>query len=105
MDSEDALHATDTKLKSLPESLYCPRDTLEASDHFDKTLGPTLLIKNVHLPRENREDEKQLYHVACRGGRVWTITEIDEISTEYSEPAIGKEVDVVEGNGGLLIPS
>lgn len=61
-----------------------------------------LLIRNVHIPHADRENERQLFDVACVGGRVWSVNHVSGKRAISSYFAKWQEVD---GKEGLLIPS
>lgn len=74
---------------------------LDVNNEDDDSDQPNVLIKNVHLPYANREAERQLVVVACRAGRVWKISEVEE----YASPLDSTIWQEVDGKEGLLIPS
>ncbi|KAF9236489.1 hypothetical protein BU15DRAFT_89107 [Melanogaster broomeanus] len=60
------------------------------------------LITNVHLAQADAHGAKQLWDINCLNGRVLSIAPSD---TEGKLPAATDNCSVIEGGGGVLLPS
>ena len=65
----------------------------------------TLEIRNVHLPFVDDESASKRYTVLCADGGVEYLEndeQLDQLATKF--PSHEKK-EVIEGDGGLLLPS
>ena len=66
----------------------------------------SLRIKNVHLPFDDPRDEQTLYTVFCKDGKVDKVVALNEANAEAcNHDTGGGDVEVLDGKGGLLLPS
>ncbi|EGN98075.1 hypothetical protein SERLA73DRAFT_182935 [Serpula lacrymans var. lacrymans S7.3] len=69
--------------------------------HSAQSEGKTSVVTNVHLAHSDPESSKQLWNVICQQGRVHRISPAEN-GWEGSKEWLG---DVIDGRGGVLLPS
>ena len=62
----------------------------------------SLQIKNVHLPFDDPRDEQMLYTVFCKDGKVDKVVAVNGACDDGTSDG---DVEVLDGEGGLLLPS
>ena len=67
-----------------------------------KKMSTSLQIKNVHLPFDDPRDEQTLYTVFCKDGKVDKVVAVNDACDVDTG---GSDVEVLDGEGGLLLPS
>ena len=62
----------------------------------------SLRIKNVHLPFDDPRDGQTLYTIFCKGGKVDKVVAVNDACDDGTSDG---GVEVLDGEGGLLLPS
>jgi len=69
--------------------------------------GGDVLIENIRLAHHDKEQATELWTVICRGGRVQMINvlSVDHPQAKPTSGAVEPNTTVIDGRGGLLLPS
>ncbi|KAH7925904.1 Metallo-dependent hydrolase, partial [Leucogyrophana mollusca] len=83
-----------------------PSAKLEFDDSVMGGPESLTLIRRVHLAHSDPSEAERLWNVECSNGRVHTIyLDNGESSGDLSDTLSGLPVQVVDGEGGVLLPS